>query len=173
MQINWEEILKSAELIELIFKKSGLSKEEWDETIKEEDYDAIEEDLNQLLDDTDCVIYSTCVSMGYDSTYSLVNLGGLFFVKDSSADNVWEGPESALGEFYDLGWFSGAAGAGDTKFDISTSIDDVTIFKIIGDCDCPITVNDEKYIHNGTKYVKANKSLNVILIQQDYGLKLG
>lgn len=157
MEINWEEILKSPELTELIFKKSGLSKEEWNETIKEEDYDSIEEDLNQILnDDSDSIFYSTCVSFGYDSYYSAVTICGLIFAKDDGADVGWAGPYSTLEEFYDLGWFSDSAEPGSTEFTISTSLDDETIFKIIGVCYCPITLNGEKYIHNGTKYVKVN-----------------
>ena len=153
--MNFEEVLKSPELTELIFKKSGLSKEEWDETIKEEYYDQIEEDLNNILEEADCVIDSTCISMGYDSTYRIVNLGGLFFTKDSSADNGWEGPEQKLEVFCELGWFSCARGADSTEFDVSTSLENKEIFKIIGECDCPITLNGVKYIHDGERYVKA------------------
>jgi hypothetical protein len=153
MQLVWEEILKSSELTKLIFKRSGLSKKEWNEIIKEEDYDSIENDLNQLLDDTECIIYSTCVSMGYDSSYRLINLCGLFFWNDHSADLGWEGPESSIREFYDLGWFFGEAD--NTNYEVSTSLDDETIFKIIGECNCPITINDIKYIHDGERYVKA------------------
>ena len=93
--------------------------------------------------------------MGYDSTYSLVKLCGLFFTKDSSADTGWEGPEQKLEAFYELGWFSCGAGADSTEFDVSTSLEDDIIFKIIGECDCPITINDIKYIHDGERYVKA------------------
>jgi hypothetical protein len=155
MQLDWEEILKSPELIELIFKKSGLSKEDWDEILKENDLDSFEDDLNNLLDEADCIIDSECVSMGYDSTYRLVNLGGLFFTKDSSADNGWEGPEQKLDIFYELAWFACGAGVQETEFEVSTSLDDDNIFKIIGDCDCPVTVNGVKYTHDGEKYIKA------------------
>lgn len=155
MQLDWEEILKSPELIELIFKKSGLSKEEWDDIIKEENFDSIEEYLNDLLADADCYIYSSCISMGYDSSYQFAGLGGLFFTKDSNSDYWgWEGPEKKLEAFYDLPWFSCGAGVEETKFKVSTSLDDDTIFKIIGECDCPITLNGVKYIHNGEKYIK-------------------
>lgn len=153
--MNFEEVLKSPKLTELIFKKSGLSKEDWDEIIKEEDYYSIEENLNNLLDEADSVIYSTCVSMGYDSSYRIVELGGLFFTKDSSADNGWEGPEQKLEAFYELGWFSCAAEADSTKFDVSTSLENEEIFKIIGECVCPITINNIQYIHDGDRYVKA------------------
>jgi len=155
MQLDWEEILKSAELTELIFKKSGLSKEDWDEILKEDDLDSFEDELNNLLDEADCIIYSTCVSMGYDSTYRLVDLGGLFFTNDSSADNGWEGPEQKLETFYELGWFACGAGVEETEFEVSTSLDDDTIFKIIGECDCPITLNCVNYIHTDGKYVPA------------------
>ena len=155
MDLNWEEIQKSPDLIELIFKKSGLSKEDWDDILKEDDLDSFEDDLNNLLEEADCIIYSTCVSMGYDSTYRLVNLGGVFFTKDSSADNGWEGPQKSLDEFYNLYWFSDAAGPDDTEFDVSTSFDDEIIFKIIGDCYAPITINAVKYTHDGERYVNA------------------
>ena len=82
MDLNWEEILKSPQLAQLIFERSGLSKENWDKIVQEEDYDSIEEYLGELLRDTETIISSH--HGGSDSTYRLVQLCGMYFWKFNS-----------------------------------------------------------------------------------------
>jgi hypothetical protein len=157
--LNWEEILKSPELVELIFNQSGLSKEEWDEIIKEEDYDSIEEHLGELLRYKETII----TSFHSDFTYRLVQLCGMYFWKFYNDPNKdiypydpelnWEGPQRDLKFFYGQSHFSNSAEA-TTDISIYTSLDNETIFWIISKNFCPITLNGVKYIHKDGKYVQ-------------------
>lgn len=114
MNLNWGEILKSPELTQLIFERSNLSKKEWDDIIREADYDLIKEYLGELLRETESIIYSDQSTKISWDTYRLVQLCGVYFWKFNSDPGKWlpgdpelnwEGPQKNWSFFTVCGGF--------------------------------------------------------------------
>jgi hypothetical protein len=147
---NWDEVLESPELCKLIYEDLGISKREWNKLVKNQDLDEAIESFYSVVGGGEECFEAVCESSGYGSTYRVSRLCGLYFT-DNEGDG--EGPMS-IECLYDIAFFFTAKTNKYTKFEIKSSFDDKTIFKIIGDCDCPVTINGVKYIHDGKQYIK-------------------
>jgi hypothetical protein len=147
---NWDEILESPELCKLIYEDLGISKREWNKLVKNQDLDEAIESFYKVVGDGEECFAAVCESSGYGSTYRVNKLCGMYFT-DNEGDG--EGPMS-IECLFDIAFFFTAKTNKYTKFEIKSSFDDKTIFKIIGDCDCPVTINGVKYIHDGKQYIK-------------------
>jgi len=146
---NWDEILESPDLCKLIYEDLGISKKQWNKLVKNQDLDeAIESFYNVVGDGEEC-FEAVCESSGYGSTYRVNKLCGMYFT-DNEGDG--EGPMS-IECLYDIAFFFTATGIEGVKFTIESSLDDETVFKIVGGCDRPITLNGVKYLHKDGKYV--------------------
>ncbi len=154
MEINWEEVLKSPELTELVFKNSGLSKEEWNKNIDYKNYDKAHNALHDILCDSKNCFKAICDPRGYGYSFRITKVCELYFYyNDSPLEERWEGPTTSLESLYNIPFFACAQGVDNIDYKITSSLDDETVFKILGECDCPITLNGLSYIHNRTRYV--------------------
>ena len=155
--MNFEEILKSAELTELISKKSGIPKDEWDIMIKDKKFGQGLDTLFDLLGDSTPCFEGTFDPTPYGFTYKIVELFGLYFAEDYDGSSYyWEGPFKSLESLYETPFFSCCQSKDDNYFEIKTSLDYKEVFKILGECNAPISLNGVKFDHDGKQYVKTN-----------------
>lgn len=154
MEFNWDEVLQSPELCKLIYENLGVSKKEWNAIVKNQDFEEADSALLDLVSDTDACFYAVCECDGYGSNYYIHELCGLYFTNNPDGE-MWGGPMSIDCIYNDIPFFYTAIGHDGVEFTIKSSLDDDTVFKIIGVCDRPITLNGAKYLHDGKKYVPA------------------
>jgi hypothetical protein len=130
----------------------GVSKREWNKLVKNQDLDEAYDAFYNVVSSSDTCFEAVCECDGYGhGMFNIHELCGLYFTDNPHCEG-WAGPMS-IECLYDIAFFFTAKTNKYTKFEIKSSFDDKTIFKIIGDCDCPVTINGVKYLHKDGKYV--------------------
>lgn len=152
MEINWEELLESPELCKLVYENLGVSKKEWDKMVKDEDFDEAIDALYNIVSDGKVCFKASWENEGYGNNFSVTEVCDLYFTCDENGEQA--GPMTIECTFDNVFFFSNEEFQG-TAFKIVSSLDDQTVFKIVGHCDCPLTVNNVKYTYDGRKYIKA------------------
>ena len=152
---NWDEILESPDLCKLIYEDLGVSKREWNKLVKNQDLDEAYDAFYNVVSSSDTCFEAVCECDGYG--HGMFNIHELceFYFTDNPHCEGWAGP-MPIDCVYDIAFFFTATGTEGVKFTIESSLDDETVFKIVGGCDRPITLNGVKYTHDGNQYIKTN-----------------